>query len=139
MTQEQLQQKYLQLQLTEQQIRQLQQQIMVLEQQILEFKTVEESLNNLSKTKNNTPLFSPLGLGMFLQTELKNNKEIIMNVGSKVIVKKPIIEAKEILKKQTKEVENTIILLKEQMSNSISMINSLSKDIETSTSKLKKK
>lgn len=139
MTQEQLQQKYLQLQLTEQQIRQLQQQIMTLEQQILEFKTVEESLGNLSKTKNNTPLFSPLGLGMFIETELKNNKEILMNVGSKVIVKKSIIESKEILKNQTKEIENTIIMLKEQMSNSIAMVNSLSKDIETSTSKLKKK
>lgn len=139
MTKEQLQQKYLQLQLVEQQIKQLQQQILALEQQILEFKTVERSLNNISKNKTNTPLYSPLGLGMFIKTELKNNKEILMNVGSKVVVKKTISEAGELLKKQSKEMENIIINLKNQLSNNIVAITSLNKEIETLNSKLKKK
>lgn len=139
MTEEQLQQKYLQLQLVDQQAKQLQQQILTLEHQILEFKTIEESLNNISKTKNNTSLYSPLGLGMFIQAELKNNKEILMNVGSKTIVKKTIPEANDLLKKQTKQIEDAIKTLKAQLSNSIAMITKLSKEIETSTSKLKKK
>ncbi len=139
MTNKELQEKYLQIQFLEQQLAQLQQQISIVEQQIMDFKQVENSLDNLSKTKKNTKLLSSLGLGIFLETRLENNKEVLMNVGSRVVVKKPIQEAKRVLKNQTEDLKETLKKLQEQLNQNIQLITSLTKEIETSNSKLKKK
>lgn len=139
MIEQELQQKYIQLQLLDQQIKQFQQQILALEQQILEFRTVQDSLDNISKTKSNTNILTPLGIGIFAEASLNNNKEVLMNVGSKVVVKKPIIEAQEIIKTQTIEIENIIKSFQTQLASGIEMAMSLNKEIETLTSKSKKK
>lgn len=139
MTQEQIQQKYLHFQLIQQQIKQIQQQILLLEQQTLDLKQLDESLANLSKVKTNTPLYSPLGMGIFLETEIKNNKEVLMNVGSKVVLKKPISETQEIIRKQIDELEEAFRNLQGQLSESIEMATNLSREIETLNSTIKKK
>ena len=139
MTQEQIQEKYLHFQLIQQQIKQIQQQILLLEQQTLDLKQLDESLTNLSKVKTNTPLYSPLGMGIFLETEIKNNKEVLMNVGSKVVLKKPISETQEIIRRQIDELEEAFRNLQGQLSESIEMATNLSGEIETLNSTIKKK
>lgn len=139
MKERELKEKYLQIQLLDQQINQLQQQITAINQQIIESKTVEDSLDNLSKTKINTNLFSPLGLGIFVETQLKDNKTILMNVGSKVIVKKSILKAKDLLQKRINDLKKTLKHLEEQLIKNVQLITILDKEIEASTSKLKKK
>lgn len=139
MAEQELQQKYFQLQLLDRQIQQLQQQLLTLEQQVLEFKTVEESLINISKTKSNTKILAPLGIGLFAEASLENNKEVLMNVGSKVIVKKPVKESLELIRAQAKEMEEITKSLQAQLSSNIELAVSLNHEIESLISSSKKK
>lgn len=111
------QQRYIELQLLMNQLQQLSQQAQVIEGQFIELKKIEENLKDLEKTKPNTNSFSLIGAGIFAESEIKDTKNILMNVGSQVAVKKPIPEAIDITQKQQKEVENILINIENQINN----------------------
>lgn len=109
------QQKYIELQMLMHQLQQLNQQAQAIEGQFFELKQIEDNLKNLEKTKSNTESFSLIGAGIFAESEIKDTKNVLMNVGSQVAVKKPISEAINITQHQQKEVENILINLDNQI------------------------
>jgi len=112
---EEIQQKYIEMQFLMQHMQQLQQQSQMIEQQFLELKAVDESLNSLTNSKEDTKSFSLIGAGIFAESQIKNTQNILMNVGSKVVLRKTIPEAKELLKKQMQELEKILINMEHQM------------------------
>ena len=108
------QQKQLEMHFLNQHLEQLQEQIQTIKTQLTELIRIKESLEELKKTKNKSAIV-PLGAGVFVESDLKEIKEVILNIGSNVLIKKEIGGAKEILKNQINELQN----IAHQMENSL--------------------
>lgn len=111
---EETQKKYMELQLLDQQIKQLQQQLMTVNQQIVELRRVDDDLTEFGKIKENSNMFFALGPGIFAEGAI-SNKDLLLNVGSNVLVKKPIIDTKKLINVQVAELEGLMVKLQEDM------------------------
>lgn len=98
--QKELQKMYLELQLLDEQMKQIQKQIVVLDEQLVELNNTLQALDDFNKTEVGTKILVSLSPGIFTSAELKDNKELLVNVGSNVVVKKTVAETKELLKKR---------------------------------------
>lgn len=98
--QKELQKMYLELQLLDEQMKQIQKQIVVLDEQLVELNNTLQALDDFNKTAVGTKILVSLSPGIFTSAELKDNKELLVNVGSNVVVKKTVAETKELLKKR---------------------------------------
>ena len=81
------------------------------------------------KTKKNTEILTPLSSGVFLKSNLKDNDEVIMSVGSSVTVKKSISEAKDLINKQHQEINTIIVQLEKEVEGYTHTIMSLEKEL----------
>lgn len=115
MSEEDIQKKYLELQILEGQIKQLQQQIQMMEQQLFELGSLSESVEEISKIKPKTEMLIPLGAGVYAKGELKDNKDLIMNVGANTTTTKSFSDAKKIIEDQIAQVKGIL----EQLSNQL--------------------
>ncbi len=115
MKKEEQQKKLIELQIINQQLTQLQQQLTSLETQANDIKNLQNSLEEIEKTKVGNKILAPLSSGVLVDTELKNNKEVIMALGSNITVKKPISEARKIIKDQEKQLELILHQLKHDL------------------------
>ena len=52
----------------------------------------EQALDDLKTTKTGTEILVPMASGIFIKAELKDNKELAINVGADTVVKKNIEE-----------------------------------------------
>ncbi|MBS3163417.1 prefoldin subunit alpha [Candidatus Woesearchaeota archaeon] len=111
---EETQKKYLELQLLDQQIKQLQQQLMTVNQQIVELRRVDDDLSEFEKVKENSNMFFALGPGIFAEGSI-SSKDLLLNVGSNVLVKKPVIDTKKLINVQVAELEGLMVRLQEDM------------------------
>ena len=82
-----------------QQMQQMQQQMLVLDQQIQELGQLNSDLSSL-QDQENAKTFSPLGGGVFVESEIKKSDAVFLNVGANIIVKKPKKQAIEIIERQ---------------------------------------
>lgn len=114
---QELQEKYIELQILDQTIRQLQQQLSILDQQLFELQRLNESLDEISKVNPNSEILTPLGAGIFIKTQLKDNKEVFMNVGSNIVTKKTIEESKKIINEQLQKIKLTISEMEEEITH----------------------
>lgn len=138
MTEQELQQKSIELQLLNQQLNQLQQQIMYLEKQFMDLTNIKENISEIQKAKKDTQMFTPLGPGIFVETELKDNQKVLMNIGAKVAVKKTMKEAEEIIDSQKGEIETFIRENQEQLQQTAIYAMELEKELVSLKDKLKK-
>ncbi|MGC9517041.1 MAG: prefoldin subunit alpha [Methanomicrobiales archaeon] len=84
----------------------LQQQIETVRASIAELEILEDTLNNI-EGKEGSEAFVPVGAGSFIQADLKNTDEVVMSIGAGVAIKKKITDAKETLKAQKEDLQNT--------------------------------
>jgi len=98
--QKELQKMYLELQLLDEQMKQVQKQAIALDEQLIELNNTLQALDDFNKTEIGTNILVSLSPGIFTSAELKNNKELFVNVGNNIIVKKNVAETKELLKKR---------------------------------------
>ena len=103
--QQQQMQKYMELQQIDQQMKQIQKQLMLLDEQIQELHITKQALDDIKNTEPGTGILAPVSSGIFISSELKDNKEVRINVGSGTVVKKSIPEAKELIQKQLDEIK----------------------------------
>jgi len=92
------------LSLLEQQANEQAERIQAIDNQINELESLKLSLIKINKSKEKEML-APLGRGIFLKTEIKDEK-VFVNVGSKTLVKKTPKEAEGIIDNQISEMEN---------------------------------
>jgi prefoldin alpha subunit len=100
MNDENLQEKYLQLQLLDAQMKGFQQEMNLIEQKKLELSKMSEGLSGLKKLKKGTSVRAPMGAGVYVESVLDNISEVLLNVGADVIVRKPVNEAIKLIKDQ---------------------------------------
>ena len=95
----------LEQQMIQQNLMNLRNQLMSLTSQTEELMKLKEELMSIKDVKDRKA-FVPLGAGIFLESELKQPKEVIMNVGSNILVKKDYDSSAKILDKQIEELKN---------------------------------
>ncbi|MBI2665556.1 prefoldin subunit alpha [Candidatus Woesearchaeota archaeon] len=108
-TEEELQEKYLQFKTLQEHIEQITEQAEMLNQRNVELEATKESLDEIGKTKVNTEMLAPLAEGIFMKTQLKDNTNIIVNVGADITVEKPVSDVRKMLEEQKKELTMKII------------------------------
>ncbi len=108
------QQKMMELHILNQQGEQLRQHLEHLTEQISNLRQLEENLEAIENEKKGRKMFSPLSSGVFVETELKDNKEVLIAVGAGVVVKKNIKEARDMLKEQEKKMELIIMQIQNE-------------------------
>lgn len=99
------QEKYLEFQMLTSQYQKLDQQLQNLEQQILELISLDTNLEDLSDIKDNTHVLVPFGAGILIPASINTSKNLLVNVGANTIVEKNIVQSRELIKKQIKELE----------------------------------
>lgn len=105
MDEKQLQEKYMEYKLLEQQMTQIQKQIQMIENQLTELASVNEGLDELKNVKEGTEILVPVSNGIFTKAALKDNGNLIINVGSNIAVNKKFPEAKELIQTQLTEMQ----------------------------------
>ena len=122
MTQEELQsalqEKYMEYQVLEQQVKQVEEQNQTLQKQIEDLNGIKEAIESMEKTKIGSELFVPISAGIFIKAEIKQNNELLVNVGDNVVVPKSIKDAITLVEKQEKEIQK----YKETMASNHAML-----------------
>lgn len=101
---EELQKKYLQLQMYEQQANQVQKHIEQMDQQAVELAQVAENLREIKDVKEGTEVLVPLAGGVFLRALLSKPDHVLVNVGASSTVQKNIDDAVALVESQLKEI-----------------------------------
>jgi len=100
-----IQEKYIMLQLIAGQLAELEKEIQMVEQKRVELITLRRSLDNLSNTKSEAKSFSALGLGLYIPSKVMSNEDLLVNVGSNVLVKKSQSDVKALLDSQLEQAQ----------------------------------
>ncbi len=98
-------QKYLELQIASERMRQLEQQLEAVQEKHMDLEMSRESLGELGRAEK-TSMLVPVSDGIFAKAELKDNKELIVNVGAGVCVKKSVEEAQKMLEESMEELKS---------------------------------
>lgn len=112
-----LQQRYIELQMLGQQMQSVQKQLHLLEQQMLEMNVAKEAVDDISKTKPGTELLIPITSGIFIKGQLKDSKNLIVNVGANTAVTKSAEEANKLLDEQKDEIRRIQMHLNAELQN----------------------
>ncbi len=125
-----LQQKYLEFQALEQEIKLLQQHLMNLNQQLLELKRLRQDLGALKQAKVGAKTFSPLGAGIYVETELKDTSKLLINTGASVLTSKTVEEAEEIVTARVNEMTKLFEQMERGLSQQIGSHAALSEELK---------
>lgn len=120
MTEQEIQRKYLQLQMLKQQLSALLEEKNIVDEKISEILTTTNALNELGKVKQNEEIWSPLGSGAFVRSDIKDRGKVLIGIGSDVVIKESRTKAIEILQERLKE----IIEIDKELSAEIEKFNS---------------
>jgi len=93
----------MQLSMLEQQSQQLEQQLQVIMQQLNELERLKINLQGLDASKKDE-IFAGIGHGIFTRAKILE-KDLLVDVGSKTLVKKSPKEVQKIIEKQIKELD----------------------------------
>ena len=104
--QQKLQEIYVELQVLQQQVQQYQQQLQEIEQQLMNVARVQQNLHEFKELEEGTEILVPLSAGIFAKAQIKDSKNLNVNVGSDVIVVKDVDSTNELLAEQVKELMN---------------------------------
>ncbi len=115
MNNEEKQEAYMELQMLDQKIKQLQKKMEKMEEQLMELNLVKNAVKDFEKLKEGQELQVPLANGIYMQAEVKDTKELLVNVGAYVMVSKTIPEVDKLLDTQVEELnkfrENIVLNL----------------------------
>lgn len=132
---ENLQEQYLKLQFLHEQIKEIEKQTQLFNNQIVELTLTVQSLDDFKNIKQGTEILVPVNQGIYAKAELKNNKDLLVNVGSNVSVKKNIEDTKKLISNQIEEIKK----LQEQMVLNLQKLTLQASSIEKEINELSKK
>lgn len=101
-----IQKLYSEFQLIDNQIKMLQQQISTLNAQLHELVSTTKNLDDLKNVKPGTEIFVPINSGVYAKAEIKDNNELIVNVGANTVVNKNVEDTKKTIETQINELKN---------------------------------
>ena len=130
LSQEDVQGRVMIFQFLQQHREQLRQQAQILERQSLEAEMTSQALDNLSTLPEDNEVLLPLGSGMYAPGKTAKVKEVLVDVGANVAIKKPVPEAKAIVEARKKELEDTGERMQKDLQETLMMIQQVAGDIQ---------
>ncbi len=124
-----LKEKYAEFQMLEQSLAQLNQRKVAIENQMNEFISLQESLDSLKKSKKNSPMYSPLGSGVFIKSEIKDSQNVLVNIGSNIAIERSVEDSKELVENQMTELKGILIKLESEIGKGLKKGNELSTEL----------
>tara|TARA_Y100000310_G_C20687731_1_gene820203 strand:+ start:2766 stop:3161 length:396 start_codon:yes stop_codon:yes gene_type:complete len=112
----------------QQQVQQLEESLKIIEQQTAELEQFSDNISFLEKSEEKE-LISSLGKGMFVKTELKD-KDIFVDVGSGILVKKSATQSREIIESQLKKFKEARLHIMSQLESSQAQLDFTIKQIQ---------
>jgi len=113
-----IQQKYMEFQMLDKQIKEMYQQLQQFETQGEEIGTIITGLSSFKDIKPGTKVLVPISSGIFAKATIDSSDELLMNVGSGIVVNKGLEDAKKLLAEQIEKVEN----IKQKMTKEINSL-----------------
>lgn len=104
-----IEQRYAEFQELQQQVEQLRQQEQLLQEHIVDLDLSLEGLREVEHTAPDTEMLAPLANGIFVTASLKENKHVLVNVGTDTVVEKPIADARQLLEEQKRELLEQLV------------------------------
>jgi len=119
------QQMLFEIQMLDRESKQLQQHLTQTDQQLVELDITKNAISELNNFEKGREILVPIAPGIFATAKIDNNSEVLINVGSGVVVSKTIEQAIALIKTQTEEVrksQDMVIKELEKISNRINEI-----------------
>ncbi|MBD3262770.1 prefoldin subunit alpha [Candidatus Woesearchaeota archaeon] len=137
MEKQNMQQKQLMLQLIGAQMQEIEKEVIEIENKSKELTNLKGNLDSLKETKKSAKAFPSLGMGIFAEGNITNTKEVLVNIGSNIVVKKDIESTKKLLDNQIKQTKDISKKLTQNMQNLVLRAQGLEQEIKNSISKKK--
>lgn len=128
---EQIQQKYFEMQMLSHQSAQIKKQVQTIDQQMQELSVAMEGIDAIQESKE-TEILVPISSGVFLKANIEDTEKLLVSVGSNITVPKSFDETKQIL-------ENNILELgkfKDQMKELLDKIAGKQEELEKEMTEL---
>jgi prefoldin alpha subunit len=128
--QKELQQMVIELNIMDARFKEMQQQIQLIDQQVTELQIMENNITEIGKIKKDSETLSQVGQGIFVKSSIKDTKEVFVDIGSKIVLKKSSEEAKKLIKKRIDQVMNVRTLVIQELNKMMLNIQFLEKHIQ---------
>ncbi len=128
--QEELQHKYIELQILKQQITHYVEQKQALDEKEAEMTATMEALRNLDTIKQGDEMWSSLGSSTFVRSDIKDTKKVLVAVGAGVVAKETVGRAMEILEARIKDTNAVGMQIVGQANHLLERINELEPQVQ---------
>ena len=128
--QEELQHKYIELQILKQQIAQYVEQKQAFDEKESEMNATIDALRNLDTIKQGDEMWSSLGSSTFVRSDIKDTKKVLVAVGAGVVAKETVSRAIEILEGRVKDLNSAGVQIVEQANMMLERINELEPQVQ---------
>jgi len=125
-----LQKKYMELQMLKQHINTIAQQKQMIDERLNELGVTIEAMKSMSGIKKGEEIWSPLGSGAFIKSDIKDISSVLVAVGAGVVVQESIPKATEILESRLKDIEAVSQDVMQQAQAYMERINKLEPEVE---------
>ncbi len=106
MDKKELQKKYVQLYLVREQLKAMAEEKASVEARLSEMLVTVEAISKLEGVKSGEEIWSPLGSGIFVKSDVKDTENVLVSIGAGIVVKKSGTYALEILKTRLEDLVN---------------------------------
>ena len=102
---QELQKKYIELQMLKQHINAIVQQKQAIDERQAELRVTIDALKNMNGIKKGEEIWSSLGSGAFVKSDIKDTSSVLVAVGAGVVVQENLPRAVEILESRLKDMD----------------------------------
>lgn len=126
---QELQEKYLELQVLKQQISNYVEQKQAVDAKINELNASIEALKALPNVKKGEEMWSSLGSGTFVRSDIKDVEKVLVAIGAGVVTRETLPKAIEILESRAKELSDINDEIIRQANTMVERINQLEPEV----------
>ncbi len=108
-TEDQIKQKYMEFKVLQEHIQKINEHMEVLKNQTAEIGLTKDALRDFTTMKVGSEILVPLADGIFIKGELKNNKDLLVNVGADTVVERSVPDVIKLIEEQQSQVQNRLL------------------------------
>ena len=126
---EELQQKLIIYQLLQKRLEELQQHALLLERRFVEIETAKNTVADIEKLSKGSELYFPLGSGVFAKGSIVSISDMMVELGSGIVMAKDPKSVKDFLEGKEKELEKSADELQDEMKHTMEKVNEIAEEL----------
>ena len=135
---EELQQKYIQLQVMKQQAQSFFEEKQKLDNHLSEMSLTLDAMKKLTETKLNEEIWTSIGSGAFVKGTINDVENVLVSVGAGIVVKKDLKSAIEVMESRVTDIQKVNEELMGELNKLVESIQQLEPQVEKLAEKLHK-